>query len=152
MPSSLPWLHNPLTSKPFSESAEWFTGALPHQPCSCLVESLWTSSIFWVRVSNPLHFQTSDFSEDLCILRPASFVKSLCKHKPQTDLFKSLCNSCFPSACQTSPKDSLSCWFPFHFLLPSKRLPCCHNPTHICAYPTHHICQLQQSATLWRHT
>lgn len=122
---------------PLSPFPNLMKGLWVYCPCSCLVESLWTSSVFWVRASNPFHFQTSDFSKDLSILRPTSLVKSPCKHKPQTDLFKSLCNSCFPSACQTTRKDSLCFWFPFHFPLPPKSLPCCHKPTQICTDPSH---------------
>lgn len=107
-PLSFPWLQVLLTFRPLPGPAEWFIGALPCCPCSCLVEFLWTSPIFWSRGSTPFHFQISDFSNNLSILRPASLVKSLCKHKPQADLFKSLCNSWFPSACQTTQKDPLS--------------------------------------------
>lgn len=82
IPSSLPWLQVLLTSKPLSGFAEWFIAALPCWPCSSLVEFLWTSPIFWPRASTPSHFQTSDFSNNLSILRPVSLVKSLCKHKP----------------------------------------------------------------------
>lgn len=88
---------------------------------------------FWSGDSAPFHCQTSDFSTKPGILTPASLVKSLCKHTAQADLFKSLCNSRFPSACQTTRTDPLD---PSPFpASPPRSLPCCHKPTPVCTFP-----------------
>lgn len=148
---SLPWLQVLLAFKPLSGPAEWFIGALPCCPCSCLVEFLWTSPIFWSRAGTPFHSQTSDFSNNLSILRPTSVVKSLCKHKPQADLFKSLCNSCFPSACQTTWKDPLSVpGFLSISLFPSGACHAVTNPLKFAQIPPiYFIFPVKQVNTFW---
>lgn len=102
LPSS-PWLQVLLTFKPLSGSAEWMVYRGP--------ASVWISvslSYILVQGSYPTSLPKSDFSNNLSISRPASLVKSLCRHKPQADLFESLCNSCFPPACQATLKDPRS--------------------------------------------